>query len=626
MHLLARKCRAHNDHQPVHRVIVQGDTNRTKIKPQVGRDGFDALSRACGQRQRRKGQLLQFFRGEFSGLDLLAQSKAGHAISRALGAGFLFHPAAGTPQRADHFSCPLGGIFECALESGIVQSGCATTSPAAVQDHVDVCAEQILQGQACIGYPIRAISAQGKVPERFILSAIGHARQRYYCPIGDSTGPRRYALANRVEAVPLSRMASRVPAIFYGWWNVAASFVGLSLSYAMFTVFSFGVFVSPLQAEFGWGRGPMSLALTIANISVVAASPLLGALVDRIGARRVMVTSIALLGLCVASMSELSGDIRHYYLMHFLIPFLGAGTLPLAYSRIIVAWFEKRRGLALGIALAGFGVGAALIPILGQRLTGLFGWREAYLVFGALVLLISLPLAAFVLREKPSDMGLLPDGEVSPHGEPARAATLQEIGLSLPQALRTRPFWLLVVSLVLIGVGITSVLAHLVPMLVGRGMEPARAAFAMSLLGLGLIFGRVLSGWLMDRFFAPYVAAGFQLGMICGLVILALDFSGMLAFVAGIPVGLATGAEISEISYLVSRYFGLKSFGLINGIMFAAFQLGSGAGAYAMGAWFDQTGNYIGALWVVSGLAAISTLLIVVLGPYPNLKAERDSE
>ena len=425
--------------------------------------------------------------------------------------------------------------------------------------------------------------------------------------------------------MPLSRMVSSRPAIFYGWWNVAASFVGLSLSYAMFTVFSFGVFVSPLQAEFGWARGPMSLALTIANLSVVAASPLLGALVDRIGARRVMVVSIALLGLCVASMSELSGDIRHYYLMHFLIPFLGAGTLPLAYSRIIVAWFEKRRGLALGISLAGFGVGAALVPVAGQWLIGLVGWREAYLVFGALVLLVSLPLAAFVLREKPSAMGLLPDGEATPQNEPARATAQPEIGFSLAQALRTRPFWFLVVSLVLIGVGITSVLAHLVPMLIGRGVEPARAAFAMSLLGLGLIFGRVLSGWLMDRFFAPYVAAGFQLGMICGLVILALDFSGPLAFLAGISVGLATGAEISEISYLVSRYFGLKAFGLINGIMFAAFQLGSAAGAYVMGAYYDQAGNYIGALWVVSGLAVISTLLIVLLGPYPNLKAERDS-
>ena len=414
--------------------------------------------------------------------------------------------------------------------------------------------------------------------------------------------------------------------IFYGWWNVMASFVGLSLSYAMFTVFSFGVFVSPLQSEFEWARGPMSFALTIANITVVVASPLLGALIDRVGARRVMMISVALLGLSVASMSELTGDIRHYYFMHVLIPLLGAGTLPLAYSRIIVQWFERRRGLALGIALAGFGVGAALVPAAAQWMIGLFGWRNAYLVFGTLVLLISLPLTAFVLREKPSDLGLLPDdagrsAELTAPGAPVS----RWAGVDLRHALRTRPFWFLVISITLIGVGITSILAHLVPMLIGRGVEPARAALAMSFLGLGLIFGRILSGWLMDRFFAPYVAAGFQLGMICGLVILALDFSGPLAFVAGISVGLATGSEISEISYLVSRYFGLESFGLLNGIMFAAFQLGSGVGAYAMGAYYDVAGDYLGALWVVTGLVVVSTVLIAVLGPYPDRESAGES-
>jgi MFS family permease len=414
-------------------------------------------------------------------------------------------------------------------------------------------------------------------------------------------------------------------AIFYGWWNVAASFVGLSLSYAMFTVFAFGTFVGPLQAEFGWMRGPMSFALTIANISVVIASPLLGALIDRIGARRVMAVSIVLLGLCVASMSQLTGDIRHYYLMHALIPLLGAGTLPLVYSRIIVAWFEKRRGLALGIALSGFGVGAVMVPALAQWMIGQFGWREAYLLFGGLILLISLPLAAFVLREKPAQMGLLPDGVARPEDIETPAGAIPKwAGFTLAESVQTRPFWLLVVSIVLIGVGITSILAHLVPMLIGRGVPPAQAAFAMSLLGLGLIFGRILSGWLMDRFFAPYVAAGFQLGMIIGLVILALDFSGPLAFLAGILVGLATGSEISEISYLVSRYFGLNAFGLINGIMFAAFQLGSGAGAYAMGVYYDRAGDYLGALWVVTGLVVISTVLIVLLGPYPTAERHPD--
>ena len=115
-------------------------------------------------------------------------------------------------------------------------------------------------------------------------------------------------------------VAATAQPLFYGWWNVLACFVGLSLSYAMFTVFAFGTFVTPLEAEFGWQRGPMSLALTIANMTVVVASPLLGSLVDRIGVRRVMLVSISLMGLCVASMSQLNGNIWYYYLMHLLFP------------------------------------------------------------------------------------------------------------------------------------------------------------------------------------------------------------------------------------------------------------------------------------------------------------------
>jgi MFS family permease len=156
--------------------------------------------------------------------------------------------------------------------------------------------------------------------------------------------------------------------IFYGWWNVAASFVGLSLSYAMFTVFSFGVFVTPLEAEFGWSRAEISVALTITNITIVICSPLVGSLVDRAGVRRVLIPSIVLMGLAVSSMYLMQDHILHFYAMYLLIPLLGAGTLPLSYSRVVVAWFARRRGLALGISLAGFGVGAALIPPLGQWL------------------------------------------------------------------------------------------------------------------------------------------------------------------------------------------------------------------------------------------------------------------
>lgn len=409
--------------------------------------------------------------------------------------------------------------------------------------------------------------------------------------------------------------------IFYGWWNVAASFVGLSLSYAMFTVFAFGTFVAPLEAEFGWTRAEISFALTITNITIVFCSPLVGWLVDRVGVRRVVIPSVVLMGVAVASMNRMQGNIWYFYAMYLLIPLLGAGTLPLSYSRVVVAWFRKRRGIALGISLAGFGVGATLVAPVGQWLIDSFGWRQAYLYFAAAILLINLPLTALLLRESPSQYGLQPDGDVPRQNDAANSAI--EIGLTNAEALRTHSYWLILVSFLLVGFGITSILAHLVPMLIGRGVAPSSASLYMGSLGAGLIVGRILAGYLMDRFFAPYVAATFLLLMCFGIAVLALEIDGVLVLVAAVMIGLALGSEISEIAYIVSRYFGSRAFGQINGIMFGAFQLGSAFGAPAMGLYYDRVGNYVGALWVLVGVVFLGVVLISRLGPYPKLPLER---
>jgi MFS family permease len=406
--------------------------------------------------------------------------------------------------------------------------------------------------------------------------------------------------------------------IFYGWWNVLTAFAGMGLSYPMFTVFVFGTFVRPLQAEFGFQRGELSFALTMTNIAVVVASPSLGFIVDRLGVRRVLIPSTILMGLTVASMSLLTGNIWHYYLMYLLIPILGAGTLPQSYSRVIIAWFARRRGLALGISLSGFGVGATLVPAFAQFMIENYGWRAAYLGFAAAVLFIAVPLVVALMRESPEELGLEPDGDRRELRAGEKPPTLAHVGLSGREAARTRSFWLILWSFLLVGVGITSILAHLVPMLIDRGVAPATAALCMSSLGVGLIFGRVFAGFLMDRYFAPYVAAVFLLGLVAGIAILAVEAGGIMVFVAAVLVGLATGSEISEIAYICSRYFGPRAFALIYGIMFAAFQVGSAFGPPVMGAYYDAAGDYVAALWALVGVVGIGTFLIAMLGPYPD--------
>ena len=384
-----------------------------------------------------------------------------------------------------------------------------------------------------------------------------------------------------------------------------AAFVGLALSYAMFTVFMFGTLVQPLEQEFGWSRAAMSLALTITNITVVFGSPLMGYLVDRFGVKRLLVPSIILMGIAVWSMSMLPDSLAWFYAGYLAITLFGLGTLPLSYSRVVIAWFDRRRGLALGIALAGFGVGGALVPEISKIMIEGYGWRSAYQLFAALILLVSLPMVLLLLREAPTERA----------GVPLPPAT----GLPNREAARTRNYWLVLFSFLLVGVGITSVLSHLVPMLLDRGMSLSSAARCMSTLAVALIFGRIFAGFLMDHFFAPWVTAAFIVfGLAGGVALLALGATGGWAFLAAALVGLATGSEISEIAYIVGRYFGQLSFGQIYGIMFGAFQLGSAIAAPLMGYYFDSVGDYTGALWFVAGLALVGALLVAVMSPYPE--------
>ena len=427
------------------------------------------------------------------------------------------------------------------------------------------------------------------------------------------------------DTIGFTMTESHTP-IFYGWWNVLTGFIGMALSYAMFTVFTFGTFVQPLESEFGWHRGEMSFALTMTNIAVVIASPSIGVFIDRLGVRRVLIPSVILMGVLVASMSRLTGNIWLLYAMYFLIPLLGAGTLPQSYSRVIINWFSRRRGLALGISLSGFGVGATLIPALAQLMIDHHGWRYAYLGFAAAILCVSLPLTIFLLRETPAEMGLVPDGKLITGPENSSLEISSYVNLSITEAAKTRSFWLILTSFLLVGIAITSILAHLVPMLIGRGISPEKAALCMSSLGIGLVCGRILGGMMMDHFFAPYVTAFFLLFLVAGISILALGTANDFVIIAAIFVGLATGSEISEIAYLCSRYFGTMSFCQIYGTMFAAFQIGSAFGPPIMGYYYDHAGNYIGVLWLLAIIAALGTFLIASLGPYPSQLRETSLE
>lgn len=392
---------------------------------------------------------------------------------------------------------------------------------------------------------------------------------------------------------------------------VLASALGLAFGYSSIGIISFGVFVMPLSEEFGWGRGDMSLALTLMSIAIVFLSPLAGALLDRYGVRRVLIPSIVLFGIAVGGLSLLTGSLLQYYLMYLLLALAGVCTTPTSYSRVVVAWFDARRGLALGIVLAGIGVGTAFIPPYVELLTSHFGWRSAFLGVSALIVLVSLPAVWAWISEPPRASSTGTGG--------------QEEGFSFRESIATRQFLFIAVSFLLLGIMSGGILAHLVPLLTDRGVTPAVAASVASLLGVTLIVARLFIGYLLDRFFAPMVVAIFLACPVIGIVILMSGVAGSPAILGVVLVGLGIGAEMDFMSYLVSRYFGLRAFARIYGLIYASITVGVSIGPIVMGYSQQLSGTYDFGLQTLLVASAVAIIPLLFLGKYPQLpRSERD--
>lgn len=413
-------------------------------------------------------------------------------------------------------------------------------------------------------------------------------------------------------------MASR-SGVFYGWWVVAACVLGLAFGYSNAAYLSFGLFVLPLSEAHGWGRGDISVGSTIMSLTVAALAPVAGMLIDRFGPRRVLLPAIVAFALALVSMSLLTSNLWHFYLMSAVVAVSAVCTAPATYARVIVSWFDRRRGLALGIALTGIGLGATVLPPLVQYGVSQWGWRGAYLLVAACVL-ATLPVLMLVLRDDPSQLGLAPDN--APTDGSARSGTPPAVGLTAREALRTRAFWLMVASFVVFGAYTFGTVVHLVPLVVDRGLSRETAALAASSLGIALIVGRLVAGYLMDRFFAPYVVIVVMLAPVIALGALAAGASSETAvFACAILLGVGLGAELDFMSYLLSRYFGLRSYAQLYGYAYGLFALGSALGPLFMGYVFQLTGTYTLALWTLCGLTALALVPFALLGPYPELNA-----
>jgi MFS family permease len=385
--------------------------------------------------------------------------------------------------------------------------------------------------------------------------------------------------------------------LYPGWRVTAASSLCVLVSFASLFIYTFTIFLKPLAAEFHWSREAVSAAFGIAALAVAASSPVLGWLLDRYPARRIILPCMAIFGCAFASLSLLTNHLWHLYAVFLLLGLVGNGTAHLAYSRALTTWFQERRGVAFSILLGGGALGAMVLPPVAEELIRAVGWRESFAILGAAVLLIGLPFGSRV-RERPSATGRV---------------KLPIRGTAVREALRSRIFWIVLAELFLISISQNGAITHLSALLTDRGVPAESAAFAVSALGAAILAGRLITGWLLDRFFAPRVAFCLFALAALGTFLLAGAHSLSAGMVASGLIGFGMGGEGDVTPYLLSRYFGLKSFSTLYGLSWTAYAIAGAAGPIIMGRAFDATGSYRVMLLAltVSTLGAASLLLFL---------------
>jgi MFS family permease len=389
------------------------------------------------------------------------------------------------------------------------------------------------------------------------------------------------------------------------WWIVFAAFLGLIVSQGPVVAYSFSVFLKPVSEELGISRGTFSFAYNLGNFVCALFIPVFGFLIDRYGVRRMLMPGIALFALTTAGLSYLQSSLAVLYGLFALQGVFSAANTPTAYAKTISAWFDRERGLTLGIAVAGTGFGVFLLPPVMTYLIQNYGWRGAYVGLGAALLVFAFAPVALFLREPPSS-----------HLPLHRTSADSAAGLSVAEALKSVQFWTMAVTFLLVIVAVNGTIAHLIAMLTDRSIPLPVATTALSVVGLAIIVSRTGAGYLVDRFFAPYVAIFFFFCPIVGIALLLSGAPGAVPVVGAVLCGLGVGAEVDLMPFFIGRYCGLRAFGAIYGLTFGIFIVGVGLGAYLMGLCFDLIHSYTPMLIAFVGLLVIACLLIARLGPY----------
>ena len=397
----------------------------------------------------------------------------------------------------------------------------------------------------------------------------------------------------------------------YGWKSLLAATIGTMCGIFTLTNYTQGFFVGPVTSEFGWSAPQFFLSYTVLMCSGLLTGPLIGYIAQRVGLRTVGIVGLIGHSLAYVVLSLNTGSLMLWYLSWALVAILGAGSLPIIWTGVLNNWFTKHRGKAIGITMAGTGLGAFLLPPIVEFLITNHGWRTAYRGIGLGALLISLPIVFALFKEKP-DSSTATDGEVM-------ANKVETWGLTTKDAMRTKQFWILGAVLFLTVIVVAGLLSNFERIMTEQGFERSSIAQIAAVMGLTVIIGRLMVGALVDRFWAPGVAACFFLVATLGLLILVgTQVTMATALLVAVMIGLAAGAELDLLAYLTGKYFGPAHYPAIFGLIIAFFTVGAGIAPPLFGMAAQMFQGYGTMLSISIGLLLVSILLFLSLGRYPD--------
>jgi len=385
-----------------------------------------------------------------------------------------------------------------------------------------------------------------------------------------------------------------------GWRIVLGAFIGIGSGFASLYFYTAGIFIKPLAAEFGWTRGEASLG-SMSTLIGVLAFPLAGRLIDQFGEVRVAFTSGVALSLSFAMLGCFIQGLLSYVLLIVLLTAAAAGSISIAYNRIIVRHFVNQRGTALGLALTGTAFGSAIVGPLLTPYIGAHGWRQGYFAL-SLISLAMLFVAIFLLR---------------PYSEKAKRSSEEKASSARWFEISRHPAFLPIsVMIFLASTAVLGSTMHIVPLLTDQGLSLPEAAGVASMLGFSVILGRIVTGYVLDRWDAGIVT--WALFSLASLGTLALWTGNPMLTVAGaMLIGFGVGTEGDLLAFLLGRRFPSRDFGSVYGLIFGVHALGGGLGGVIAGSSFDWSGDY--RIWLLASTFALLAAGIIAFMTERNI-------